>query len=199
MSAIFPLGGFIQGRRAFNANGLMLGCGQVSAPNTTAKVSLNNNTQTGAYLAIYGVLGWSPSKPSLLVLYSKNQLSVPTGLVAQQMLVPGMPAIDGFVTAESGVFASDPSPIIIFTGSGQSWLTFGDCPIMVIPPGYACSVRQFVVQGQNVRGLPLTVSFCWGVYQTPKVPATFTPPTPIAQEPVQVTPTPPASGPATPL
>src|SRR5271163_2246040 len=150
MAAIFPLGTFIRGRRDWNVNGLMLGTGQISLSNTTAKITLNNNTATGAWLAVYAILAWNPTRPALCQLYTQGALVPPSGLVTQQMLVPGMPAIDGYLSATTGVFGSDPAPAVIFNGDGINWLTLGDCPCVVLPPGYSCSVRQFVMFGNYV-------------------------------------------------
>jgi hypothetical protein len=139
--------------------------------NPIAVFYLGNNTKTGEYLAVYGILAYRPAFPQLMAAWVINHLeNVVPGNIS--MMVPGTGQIAGTVSTNnvSGPFGAITNPIQ-FVADGKQWLTLGDVPMFVVPPGQSLLVSGAPQFGTIPVNEWATVSFLWGIHGSPTPPA----------------------------
>lgn len=185
MSAGFPLGVFARGRRDWSISQLMIGSYAAQGGGNSSLFSLNNNTNAGNYLAVYGVLAWRAFSVKLMAATTVNGLAAAaTGTNAvTQSLVPGMPAIDGYVGFGAGSFGTNAAGVI-FWADGTHWLTMGDLPLFVLAPNQRLQIMYSEIIGNAPENEPQSCTFVWGYYTGAKPPQLA----PIVAPAVQLTP-----------
>lgn len=141
-----------------------------SGTNPQAACYLYNDSSKGDYLAVYGILGYHAATPQLMgAAIIKLRDNGAPGNVA--MLVPGTGQINGLITVNGavGVFQGNQNPVI-FKGDGSLFLTNGDVPLFVVPPGYSLVVGAWQILGSAPTNDPTSCSFVWGIYSGPVPP-----------------------------
>lgn len=171
MPAGFPLGSFVRGRRDWSIEGLMIGSAVNYGGNVMQWLSLNNNSNSGMYLAVYGILAWRQSYPKGMAAFMQMGADNPVNIAYSpytSTLIGGVATIAGYL----GVYGAGSIGInmygIHFQGNGTDWLTMGDLPIFVLPPGYQCVATPDLLGGQPMAYEPMAVTFMWGPYARPR-------------------------------
>jgi len=172
MATRVPLGSFFRGRRDWGIEQLAIGnySQQSNSPQQT-RFALNNNSITGNYLACYGILARCDAPPHLMgadVLAGFDT----TAYGNSHMVVPGTPMIDGLVSITN--VANEPSVVapypLVFRATGDRWLTLGDVPLFVIPPGMKLGVWGFTYD-ETITAQAFSCSFLWGYYHAAVTPS----------------------------
>lgn len=176
MAAGFPLGTFTRGRRDWALSELMM-CGAQNQGGSGIQVrySLVNNSKNGNWLACYGILFYRSYSHKLV-----NALIIPgadaaPGVANYPFAVPLIftaAAIDGAIGMSSGGgFGAPYTQQFQWWADGTRWLTFGDLPLAVIPPGQQLTVANGLVNQGPVSGELTTCAFVWGYYVGAKPPS----------------------------
>lgn len=173
MATGFPLGSFMRGRRDWSIEQLMLGGCTTSGSSGHSRISLNNNSKQGNYLAVYGILAWRGYSVKTMVAFLsmvQDGLPAPTQQPYTNAVVPGNAAIDGYI-GQANTAGGYGYSGLWFLADGSHWLTMGDTPLFVLPPGWLVAVQMINPNSNSVpAGEQFTASFLWGYYKSSKVP-----------------------------
>ena len=178
MASGFPLGGFFRGRRDWALPQLMFGGGGGFLSGLTyIRIALQNNSKTGNYLAVYGVIAVSNFYNKSCAYAVMNTLDPAiSATLAPYMtaLVGGYPALDGALGSASYTSIPNTGGGAVFWGDGSHWVSNGDTPLAVLAPGQQLGVYQSFVSDTCSSAPPLNVSFLWGYYSASKPPKVST-------------------------
>lgn len=145
----------------------MLGSASDNGSGYKMHFSLNNNSNTGMYLAVYGILAWRmyynklwaawPS-PGGLGLAGPGNYAYTAPVLTNAAVIAGTIGIagnGGWGTAVAGVH---------FLGDGANWLTMGDTPLFIVPPGSCLIAGPEAINLQPLNSEPTACTFLWGPY-----------------------------------
>lgn len=124
--------------------------------------TLNNNSNQGNCLALYGVLAFSEVSFPMMALTWKYGLSGSPGSGDVPFnLDPRSPKHDGYTFFTQTGGAGPNTTGILWWADGRTWLTNGDIPLFILPPGYQAQVTQ-AAWGLVAHNAPTWCMFCWG-------------------------------------
>ena len=171
MSTDFPLGTFARGRRDWSIEQLMIASDYRSGSGSPSFYELNNNSVAGNYLAVYGILAWRAYTVKLMSAQVFQGLSATHSVTTTiGPLVPGMPALDGYLAVFDTGGAGGTAIGMNFIADGTRWLTLGDLPLFILAP----QTRVSVSISQMIGNMPLSeataCSFLWGYYSAARPP-----------------------------